>query len=98
MPAEVAIKNVALTVSTSAIGLTALTAAEYGDYGPPSHVLVQNTSTTLTVAWRDDGTNPTTAGTFFLFPQQSGVFWDWNALKFIRTGASDVTLGVGWYA
>lgn len=96
--AEIAIKNVALTVSTSAIGLTALTAAEYGDYGPPASALVQNTSTTLTVAWRDDGTNPTTSGIFFLFPQQSARFYDWNGLKFIRTAGSDVVLGVGWYA
>jgi hypothetical protein len=98
MPAEVAIKNVTLALNAAtATKLTQLTAAETSVTGPASYALVQNTSSSINVTWRDDGTDPTSAGVFFLYPQQSAKFYDYDKVAFISASGTP-NLGVGWYA
>jgi hypothetical protein len=95
MPAEVAIKNVTLALNAAtATKLTQLTAAETATTGPASYALVQNTSSSINVTWRDDGTDPTAAGVFFLYPQQ---FYDYDKVAFLAASGTP-NLGVGWYA
>lgn len=78
----------ALTVSSSAVGFTKPVGASFA--------LIR--SETADVRWRDDGTNPTaTVGALLAANESLEYDGPLDAIKFIRTGGTDATLGIHYY-